>query len=69
MLTCPAWGTLLTQITGVMEVEYAAGTQTVYVSPVSGVILMLCMGFGIPALFGARESANTTNRQCKPCRF
>ena len=52
MFTAPAWGTLLTQITGVMTVDYAAGTQTVYVSPVSGVILMLCMGFGIPALFG-----------------
>ena len=52
MFTAPAWGTLLTQITGVMTVDYAAGPQTVYVSPVSGVILMLCMGFGIPALFG-----------------
>ena len=52
MFTAPAWGTLLTQITGVMEVDYAAGTQRVFVSPVSGVALMLCMGFGIPALFG-----------------
>ena len=52
MFTAPAWGTLLTQITGVMTVDYAAGPQTVYVSPVSGVVLMLCMGFGIPALFG-----------------
>ena len=52
MFTAPAWGTLLTQITGVMTVEYAAGEQTVFVSPLSGVILMLCMGFGLAALFG-----------------
>lgn len=52
MFTAPAWGTLLTQITGVMTVDYAAGEQTVYVSPVSGVVLMLCMGFGLAALFG-----------------
>ena len=52
MFTAPAWGTLLTQITGVMTVTYAAGEQTVFVSPLSGVILMLCMGFGLAALFG-----------------
>ena len=52
MFTAPAWGTLLTQITGVMTVDYAAGEQTVFVSPLSGVILMLCMGFGLAALFG-----------------
>ncbi len=51
MFTAPAWGTLLTKITGVMEVEYAAGTQTVFVSPFSGVLMMLCMGFGLAALF------------------
>ena len=52
MLTAPAWGTLLKLVTGVMTVEYAAGEETVYVSPVSGVILMLCMGFGLAAVFG-----------------
>ena len=52
MFTAPAWGTLLTQITGVMTVEYAAGQQTVFVSPASGILLMLCMGFGLAALFG-----------------
>ena len=52
MLTAPAWGTLLTQITGQMKVEYAAGEQVVFVSPFSGVILMLCMGFGLAAVFG-----------------
>ena len=52
MFTAPAWGTLLTQITGVMTVTYAAGEQTVFVSPLSGVVLMLCMGFGLAALFG-----------------
>ena len=51
MLTAPAWGTLLTQITGQMKVEYAAGEQIISVSPVSGVILMLCMGFGLAAVF------------------
>lgn len=52
MFTAPAWGTLLTQITGVMTVTYAAGEETIFVSPLSGVILMLCMGFGLAALFG-----------------
>ena len=52
MFTAPAWGTLLTQITGVMTVDYASGQQTVFVSPVSGVLLMLCMGFGLAALYG-----------------
>ena len=51
MFTAPAWGTLLTQITGQMKVAYAAGEQIVSVSPFSGVILMLCMGFGLAAVF------------------
>ena len=51
MFTAPAWGTLNSQITGLMKVEYAAGEQIVFIPPVSGVILMLCMGFGLAAVF------------------
>ena len=51
MFTAPAWGTLNSQITGLMKVDYAAGEQIVFIPPVSGVILMLCMGFGLAAVF------------------
>ena len=51
MLTAPAWGTLLKQITGVLggAPEDAA---PVYISPFAGVLLMALMGFGLAAVFG-----------------
>ena len=53
MLTTPAWGTLLTQITGVLNVSDKAGNEAVYaISPVSGVIMMLCLGFGLAGVYG-----------------
>lgn len=53
MLTTPAWGTLNSQITGVLSVA-VPGEETVdvAVSPVSGIILMLLMGFGLAGVFG-----------------
>ena len=53
MLTAPAWGTLLTQITGVIRAEtIGEGAQNVYISPAAGILTMALMGFGIPAVFG-----------------
>ncbi len=51
MLTAPAWGTLLQQITGVLG-GLPEGAEPVYVSPVSGVVFMLLMGFGLAAVYG-----------------
>lgn len=51
MLTAPAWGTLLNQITGVLG-GLPDGAQPVYISPFTGVLLMALMGFGLAAVFG-----------------
>lgn len=61
MLTVPAWGTLLDQITGVLfESEEIAGLITfnssyesdVYCSVSSAVYIMLSLGFGLASLYG-----------------
>jgi hypothetical protein len=51
MLTAPAWGTLLNQITGVLG-GLPEGADPVYISPFTGVLLMALMGFGLAAVFG-----------------
>lgn len=48
MLTVPAWGTLLNQITGVLTLDDGFA----YVSPASGIFMMLCLGFGVASIFG-----------------
>ena len=50
MLSTPAWGTFLNQIKGVIS----AGPQPLItgISPLSGVVMMLLLGFGISGLFG-----------------
>lgn len=50
MLTVPAWGTLLNQITGVLE--DSAFERQLNISAFSAVFLMLCLGFGLAVLFG-----------------
>ena len=53
MLTAPAWGTLLTQITGVIRGEtLVEGAADVYVSPAVGALTMALMGFGLAGVFG-----------------
>lgn len=53
MLTAPAWGTLLTQITGVIRADtIGEGAADIYISPASGVLSMALMGFGLAAVFG-----------------
>ncbi len=51
MLTAPAWGTLLNQITGVLGGQ-PEGAAPVFVSPAAGTLLMALMGFGLAALYG-----------------
>lgn len=53
MLTSPAWGTLLGQITGVLRLTLPdGGTKDILISPASGIVMMLCMGFGLAGAFG-----------------
>ena len=53
LFTAPAWGTLLTQITGVLKGSVIGeGADDILISPAVGASFMLLMGFGIPALFG-----------------
>ena len=51
MLTAPAWGTLLQQITGILG-GAPEGAAPVYISPAAGLMLMALMGFGLAAVFG-----------------
>lgn len=53
MLTTPAWGTLLKQICGYISFSFS-DTEVVAanVSAFSAIFLMLCMGFGLAALYG-----------------
>ena len=48
MLTVPAWGTLLNQMSGTLRL----GDYSVAISPWSGVFMMLCLGFGVASIFG-----------------
>ena len=67
MLTVPAWGTLLTQITGVLHKPSADSimTETVYVSVPSAITLMLCLGFGLATLFGIMLGRGFSDKQWK----
>lgn len=71
MLTVPAWGTLLSQITGVLQKADPAvpGSEPVYVSVISAVILMLCLGFGVATLFGIMLGRGFSDKQWKAKDF
>ncbi len=62
MLTTPAWGTLLEQITGRLDLGDAGFA---YVSPFSGVFMMLCLGFGVASLFGIMLGRGFSDKQWK----
>ena len=49
MATVPAWGTLLNQTSGYFESHATA--ETAACSPLSGVFIMLCLGFGAMPLY------------------
>lgn len=53
MLTCPAWGTYLNQITGILSVSPNEEQVIQYeINPLSGVIMMLLLGFGLASVYG-----------------
>ena len=61
MLTVPAWGTLLKQITGVLDFD-----GTIYeISPWSGVFMMVCLGFGLASIFGVMLGRAYSDKQWK----
>lgn len=62
MITVPAWGTLLEQITGVLKLDEGF----VYISPWSGVFMMLCLGFGCASIFGVMLGRGFSD---KPWKF
>lgn len=61
MLTVPAWGTLLKQISGVLDFD-----GNVYsISPWSGVFMMVCLGFGLASIFGIMLGRAYSDKQWK----
>ena len=67
ILTVPSWGTILTQITGIIregEVEGAEHFFT-YVSPLSGAFVMFCVGFGMAGLYGVILGRGYSDHQWK----
>ncbi|MBQ7044022.1 MAG: hypothetical protein IJN78_05380 [Clostridia bacterium] len=61
MLTVPAWGTLLNQMSGTL----ALGDYSVAISPWSGVFMMLCLGFGVASIFGIMLGRAYSDKQWK----
>ena len=53
MLTVPAWGTFLDQCTGILTATNRDGETVLYeISPLSGVAVMLLLGFGLASVYG-----------------
>lgn len=54
ILTVPSWGTILTQITGIIRETEVEGAEHFfrYVSPVSGAFMMCCVGLGMAGIYG-----------------
>ncbi len=68
MLTVPSWGTLLYQISGLLfrEESWTKGvSEYVLISPASGIVLMLCLGFGTAAIFGIMLGRGYSEKQWK----
>ena len=67
MLTTPGWGTLLSQITGIIydAEDWINGGSDVYTSIGSAVFLMLCLGFGLASLFGIMLGRGFSDKQWK----
>ncbi len=67
MLTTPGWGTLLSQITGIIydAEDWSMGGSDVYTSVGSAVFLMLCLGFGLASLFGIMLGRGFSEKQWK----
>ncbi len=67
MLTTPGWGTLLSQITGIIydAEDWSIGGSDVYTSVGSAIFLMLCLGFGLASLFGIMLGRGFSEKQWK----
>ncbi len=67
MLTTPGWGTLLSQITGIIydAEDWINGGSDVYTSVGSAVFLMLCLGFGLASIFGIMLGRGFSEKQWK----
>ena len=67
MLTTPGWGTLLSQITGIIydAEDWINGGNDVYTSVGSAVFLMLCLGFGLASVFGIMLGRGFSEKQWK----
>ncbi len=67
MLTTPGWGTLLSQITGIIydAEDWSIGGSDVYTSVGSAVFLMLCLGFGLASIFGIMLGRGFSEKQWK----
>lgn len=67
ILTVPSWGTILTQITGVIRESEVEGAEHIfrYVSPLSGAFIMCCVGLGVAGLFGVLLGRGFSSHQWK----
>lgn len=67
MLTVPAWGTLLNQITGVLHrpTDFGVVNEVVYTSVCSAVLIMLSLGFGLATVFGIMLGRGYSDKQWK----
>ena len=67
MLSTPGWGTLLSQITGIIydAEDWINGGSDVYTSVGSAVFLMLCLGFGLASIFGIMLGRGFSDKQWK----
>lgn len=68
MLTSPAWGTFLSQITGVLYTEHSWINETgevVYTSIPAALFIMLCTGFGMASFFGIMLGRGYSEKQWK----
>lgn len=63
MITTPGWGTLLNQITGVLHVADEDYPVTVFTSIPAAVFLMVCLGFGLAAIFGIMLGRGFSEKQ------
>ncbi len=67
MLTTPGWGTLLSQITGIIydSEDWSTNGIDVYTSIGSAIFIMLCLGFGLASLFGIMLGRGFSQKQWK----
>ncbi len=67
ILTVPSWGTINTQITGVIRESEVEGAEHIfrYISPLSGAFVMCCVGFGVAGLFGVLLGRGFSSHQWK----